>query len=71
MEFEFESKKAAESATPVLQTQLEQIAGKKIVARADGSRVLIALPPLSARKKKVALYTAKRLAELMRNLERA
>ncbi len=71
MEFEFGTHEAALSAAPVLQTQLEQIAGSKVGAKADGSRVLLSLPPLSAQKKKVAVYTAKRLAELMRSLERA
>ncbi len=71
MEFDFATHNAARSAAPVLQKQLEQIAGKKIAARADGSRVLITLPPLPARKKKVVHYTAERLAELLRCLERA
>ena len=39
------------------------------MVRSDGSRVTIAFPALSPRKKKVAVYTAKRLAALMRTLE--
>ena len=69
MEFVFGSNQAARSAAAVLQTQLEQLANKKIMVRSDGSRVTIAFPALSPRKKKVAVYTAKRLAALMRTLE--
>lgn len=73
MDFKFSTPQAARSAAIVLQTQAEQLLDKKIkiTARADGSRVIIDFPHLSPQKKKVADYTAKRLAELMRNLERA
>lgn len=69
MEFEFGNSASARAAMPVLQTQLEQIAGKKLIGGAKGACVLVSFPPLSARKKKVVDYTAKRLAALMRSLQ--
>ena len=69
MEFAFGSKDSAASAARVLKTQIEQVADKTITVRSDGSRVIISLPELPPRKKKVVEYTATRLAALMRNLE--
>lgn len=69
MEFEFRTGSGAGAAAAVLKNQLEQLVNKKITAHADGSRITIAFPSLSGQKKKVADYTAKRLAELMRSLQ--
>ena len=71
MEFEFGSNQAAKAAIPVFSTQLEAITKKKVKITADGSLVNVILPSLPPQKKKVAEYTAQRLAELMQTLEKA
>ncbi len=70
MEFEFASQCAAKAAIPVFRTQLEAITKRGVKAGAKGSIVNVILPALSPQKKKVAEYTAKRLAALMQTLEK-
>ena len=71
MEFSFTSMASAKAAVPIFRTQLFPITKKKVGVEASGNTVNAVLPSVAPQKKKVAEYTAQRLAELMRTLEKA